>query len=179
MYACAFAGDLATCGEYLQIMLQIRYNERFVEELHLPVEKLDFGQDKPPIQTIDACPPVARPILQQDLHFGLPVTATPKLPQVKKHPLHSWIPNMHSIQSELFCFDTEMSGLVCLTSFNSPQGSPSQRFITLAASLVNSVIQAAPSLPIDAALTSLLRAACNISHNTYSGVLHAGVWRDI
>ena len=76
-----------------------------MEELHLPVEKLDFGQDKPQIQAIDAWPSVARPILQQDLHFGLPVAvaSTPKLLQVKKPPLHYWIPIMHGIRPELFC----------------------------------------------------------------------------
>ena len=57
-----------------------------MEELHLPVEKLDFGQDKPQIQAIDVWPPVARPVLQQDLHLGLPdaVTSTPKVQLVKE-----------------------------------------------------------------------------------------------
>ena len=30
-------------------MLQVKYSDRFVEELHLPVEKLDFGPTKPTI----------------------------------------------------------------------------------------------------------------------------------
>ena len=31
------------------MMLQVKYSDRFVEELHLPVEKLDFGPTKPTI----------------------------------------------------------------------------------------------------------------------------------
>ncbi len=68
----------------------MRYNERFVEELHLPVEELDFGQAKPQMNVSDssaghAWPPVARPVLQQDLPNLLPplVTSTAlKLMQV-------------------------------------------------------------------------------------------------
>jgi hypothetical protein len=30
-------------------LLQVKYSDRFVEELHLPVEKLDFGPTKPTI----------------------------------------------------------------------------------------------------------------------------------
>lgn len=72
-------------------MLQVRYNDRFVEELHLPVEKLDFGLAKPQLEAADtntsqAWPPVARPLLQQELHHGLPLAVTsasaPKLAQV-------------------------------------------------------------------------------------------------
>jgi hypothetical protein len=29
--------------------MQVKYSDRFVEELHLPVEKLDFGPTKPTI----------------------------------------------------------------------------------------------------------------------------------
>lgn len=73
-------------------MLQVRYSDRFVEELHLPVEKLDFGQAKPPLQaaeagTSQAWPPVARPLLQLDPHHGLPhavmCTSTPNSAQVQ------------------------------------------------------------------------------------------------
>lgn len=51
--------------------LQVKYNERFVEELHLPVEKIAFGSAKPQpfaAETIAASswPPVARPVLQQE-----------------------------------------------------------------------------------------------------------------
>lgn len=69
--------------------LQVRYNERFTEELHLPVEKLDFGQVKPQLQADDgsishAWPPVARPVLQQDAQHLLPlvITSTSKPVQV-------------------------------------------------------------------------------------------------
>lgn len=69
---------------------KVRYNDRFVEELHLPVEKLDFGLAKPQLEAADtntsqAWPPVARPLLQQELHHGLPLAVTsasaPKLAQ--------------------------------------------------------------------------------------------------
>ncbi|KAL3143339.1 hypothetical protein ABBQ38_002174 [Trebouxia sp. C0009 RCD-2024] len=56
---------------------KVRYSDRFVEELHLPVEKLDFGQAKPQLQsaeagTSQAWPPIARPLLQQDSRHGSP-----------------------------------------------------------------------------------------------------------
>ena len=72
--------------------MQVQYNERFVEELHLPVEKLDFGQGKPVVPAADAVmshagPPVARPLLQQDAQQDQPLL-TPMLPfaQVMQFP---------------------------------------------------------------------------------------------
>lgn len=87
------AGLIVVClSKYsAQTLLQVRYSERFVEELHLPVEKLDFGQAKPQLLVADpttspAWPPVARPVLQQDSNNGLaPVnTSTSKALQVKQ-----------------------------------------------------------------------------------------------
>ena len=53
-------------------VLQVKYNERFTEELHLPVEKIAFGTGKPQPFTAEgpaaAWLPVARPVLQQDAH---------------------------------------------------------------------------------------------------------------
>lgn len=59
---------------------KVRYNERLVEELHLPVEKLDFGQAKPEVADAAAGQgwlPVARPVLQQELPNVLPALLTP------------------------------------------------------------------------------------------------------
>ena len=60
-----------------------------MEELHLPVEKLDFGEAKPQTPQQDeagsqAWLPVARPVLQQDRGNALPclVTSTPRASQV-------------------------------------------------------------------------------------------------
>lgn len=55
-----------------------------MEELHLPVEKIDFGQAKPQVAKADQAeghvwPPVARPVLQQDLPNGLPSLLTSSL----------------------------------------------------------------------------------------------------
>lgn len=63
---------------------KVRYNERVVEELHLPVEKIDFGQAKPQVPKADQAeghiwPPVARPVLQQDLPNALPSLLTSSL----------------------------------------------------------------------------------------------------
>ncbi|KAA6424087.1 MAG: SMCA5 SWI SNF related matrix associated act (ISS) [Trebouxia sp. A1-2] len=63
---------------------KVRYNERVVEELHLPVEKIDFGQVKPQVPKADPAeghvwPPVARPVLQQDLPNALPSLLTSSL----------------------------------------------------------------------------------------------------
>ncbi len=62
----------------------MRYNERVVEELHLPVEKIDFGQAKPQVFKADQAEghvwtPVARPVLQQDLPNALPSLLTSSL----------------------------------------------------------------------------------------------------
>ncbi|KAL0039756.1 hypothetical protein WJX77_006974 [Trebouxia sp. C0004] len=63
---------------------KVRYNERVVEELHLPVEKIDLGQAKPQVPKADqgeghVWPPVARPVLQQDLPNALPPLLTSSL----------------------------------------------------------------------------------------------------
>lgn len=51
--------------------VQVKYNERFVEELHLPVERIAFGSAQPQPFAADTVaatsyPPVARPVLQQE-----------------------------------------------------------------------------------------------------------------
>ena len=61
----------ASCLVLIFACLQVKYNERFVEELHLPVEKIASGSAKPQpfaAETIAASswPPVARPVLQQE-----------------------------------------------------------------------------------------------------------------
>ena len=74
----------------------MRYNERVLEELHLPVEKIDFGQAKPQVPKADQAeghiwPPVARPVLQQDLPNALPSLLTSSLKALQvcfdEHPL--------------------------------------------------------------------------------------------
>ena len=60
-----------SCSDHL--VMQVKYNERFYEELHLPVEKLSFSKTKPqPFAAeqaaVHSCPSVARPVLQQEGH---------------------------------------------------------------------------------------------------------------
>ena len=99
-----------TKQQALSRILQVRYNERFVEELHLPVEKLDFGEAKPqtPQQGeagVKAWLPVARPVLQQDLGSALPrlVTSTPRASQVPAPPNVIITGHHHGDQSTLTC----------------------------------------------------------------------------
>ena len=68
---------LMCCAPHSQSLLQVKYSDRFVEELHLPVEKLDFGPTKPVITFDPADCGFSDMVrcIQQNLGIELPLSA--------------------------------------------------------------------------------------------------------